>query len=59
VIRVENLPMEQMKTQQRRNPVAAAPILRKGGAHQKSRTAERAKVRLQLKRETVEWRQPR
>lgn len=51
--------MEQMKTQQRRNPVAAAPILRKGGAHQKSRTAERAKARLQLKRETVEWRQPR
>ncbi|HRD65245.1 MAG TPA: hypothetical protein PKY50_03735 [Candidatus Competibacter sp.] len=44
---------------QRRNPVAAAPILRKGGAHQKSRTAERSKARDQLKRETAEWRRPR
>ena len=51
--------MEKIIQRSRRNPVVAAPILRKGGAHQKSRTAERAKARLQLKRETVEWRQPR
>lgn len=36
-----------------RNPVAAAPILRKGGVHQKSKTAERTKARLQLKREAA------
>ncbi|MDG4549891.1 MAG: hypothetical protein P9F19_01575 [Candidatus Contendobacter sp.] len=43
----------------RRNPVAAAPILRKGGAHQKSKTVERAEVRVQLWRESAEWRRPR
>ncbi|MDG4594626.1 MAG: hypothetical protein P9F75_02860 [Candidatus Contendobacter sp.] len=43
----------------RRNPVAAAPILRKGGAHQKSKTAERAQVRAQLRRESTAWRRPR
>ncbi|MDG4554130.1 MAG: hypothetical protein P9E24_07770 [Candidatus Competibacter sp.] len=43
--------------QRRRNPVAAAPILRKGGAHLKSKTAERAKIRSQLKRDASEWRQ--
>ncbi|MFZ1643879.1 MAG: hypothetical protein WAV07_21130 [Candidatus Contendobacter sp.] len=42
----------------RRNPVAAAPILRKGGAHQKSKTAERTQVRTQLRRESAEWRPP-
>ena len=51
--------MENNRQRQRRNPVAAAPILRKGGAHQKSRSAERVKNRAQLKRETVEWRPPR
>ncbi|HRC72511.1 MAG TPA: hypothetical protein PK880_08250 [Candidatus Competibacter sp.] len=40
----------------RRNPVATAPILRKGGAHQPSRSADRAKLRAQLKRETSQWR---
>ncbi len=43
----------------RRNPVAAAPILRKGGAHQKNRSAERAKTRAQLKRDIADWRPPR
>ncbi len=42
--------------QRRRNPVAAAPILRKGGAHLKSKTAERTKSRSQLKRDANEWR---
>ena len=40
---------------QRRNPVAAAPILRKGGVHQRSRTAERAQTRRQLRRECAAW----
>ncbi len=39
----------------RRNPVAAASILRKGGAHEKSRTSERAAIRRQLRRETADW----
>ncbi|MBS1222532.1 MAG: hypothetical protein H6R24_2037 [Proteobacteria bacterium] len=42
----------------RRNPVAAAPILRKGGAHQQSKTAERTQIRTQLRRESAEWRLP-
>jgi len=42
-----------------RNPVAAAPILRKGGAHRKSRSADRAEARARLKRETAEWRPSR
>jgi hypothetical protein len=42
-----------------RNPVAAAPILRKGGAHQKTRSAERAEARVRLKRESADWRPPR
>lgn len=42
--------------QQRRNPVAAAPILRKGGVHQKSKSAERTQIRVQLKREAGQWR---
>ncbi|MER2529441.1 MAG: hypothetical protein ABTR07_16065 [Candidatus Competibacter denitrificans] len=39
----------------RRNPIAAAPILRKGGAHQKPKTAERVKARLQVKQEAATW----
>lgn len=48
--------MEKIILRLRRNPVANAPILRKGGAHQKSKTAERVKARSQLRRETAEWR---
>ena len=51
--------MEKIMQRPRRNPVAAAPILRKGGAHQMSKTAERTQVRIQLRRESVEWRRPR
>ncbi len=47
------------KVSQRRNPVAAAPILRKGGAHQKSKTAERSQVRVLLRQEWAAWRRPR
>lgn len=39
----------------RRNQVATAPILRKGGVHQRSKTAERTHVRLQLRREGEAW----
>lgn len=42
--------------QQRRNPVATTPLLRKGGPHQKSRSSERTKIRLQVKREAIAWR---
>ncbi len=41
----------------RRNPVAAAPLLRKGGVHQKSNTAERSQARIRLKREAARWSQ--
>ena len=42
----------------RSNPVAAAPILRKGGVHQKSKTVERTRIRKQLKQEAAEWQPP-
>lgn len=47
------------KVNQRRNPVAVALILRKGGAHRKSKTAERSQVRVLLQREWAAWRRPR
>jgi len=56
---MENIIMEKIIQRPRRNPVAAAPILRKGGAHQPSKTAERTRVRTQLQRESAEWRRPR
>lgn len=34
-----------------RNPVARSPLLRKGGAHGKSRSGERMKTRNALRRE--------
>jgi len=55
----ENRIMEKTIQRSRRSPVASAPILRKGGAHQKSKTAERAKIRSQLRQDTAAWRQPR
>ena len=48
--------MEIRLSRRRGNPVAAAPILRKGGVHQKSKTGERTQIRKQLKRETTAWR---
>ena len=50
--------MEKILPRPRRNPVAAAPILRKGGVHEKSKTAERAKVRCQLRRDASRWPAP-
>jgi hypothetical protein len=35
----------------RRNPVARAPLLRKGGVHQKSKSAERQQTKQSLRRE--------
>ena len=51
--------MNNLPKPKHRNPVAAAPILRKGGAHQKSRSAERTQSRTQLRREIREWRPSR
>lgn len=43
----------------RRNPVATSPLLRKGGAHVKSASAERNQARQglkrQLRREDISW----
>ena len=55
----ENIIMENISQRSRRNPVATAPILRKGGMHQKSKTAERSRVRSRLRQESAEWRQSR
>jgi hypothetical protein len=38
-----------------RNPVARAPILRKGGVHVKSKSSQRAKTRKELKDAVVQW----
>ena len=35
-----------------RNPVARSPLLRKGGVHRKSRSAERMRSKRELKEET-------
>ena len=51
--------MEKISQRSRRNPVATAPILRKGGMHQKSKTAERSRIRIRLRQESAEWRQSR
>lgn len=48
---MDNLP----KLMKHRNPVAAAPILRKGGVHQKSQSAQRTQARTQLRREIRQW----
>lgn len=48
--------MQMGKTTQRprRNPVAAAPILRKGGVHLSAKAAQRGKTRLQLRRDVAD-----
>lgn len=38
-----------------RNPVARTPILGKGGAHVKSRSGERHKLKQQIQREARQW----
>ena len=39
----------------RRNPIARALILRKGGVHSKSRSAERTQAKKILKKEVENW----
>ena len=41
--------MAKVKRNKPRNPVATAPIMRKGGVHQKSRSGERQQGKQQLK----------
>lgn len=38
-----------------RNTVARSPLLRKGGVHQKARSAERQRQRLQVEDAVDEW----
>ena len=40
-----------------RNPVARSPLLRKGGAHRKSRSAERMRSKRELKEEAEDERE--
>ena len=40
-----------------RNPVARSPILRRGGVHQRSRTAERQQARAQTRELAEDWRE--
>lgn len=41
--------MAKVKRNKRRNPVAMAPIMRKGGVHEKSRSGERQQGKQKLK----------
>jgi hypothetical protein len=41
--------------QTRRNPVARSPLLRKGGAHVKSKTGQRVRARLSTHDAIFEW----
>lgn len=38
-----------------RNPVATSPILRKGGAHVKSKTSQRTRLKQDVKNAVTEW----
>ena len=38
-----------------RNPVALSPLLKKGGAHQKSKSGQRAQARQSLSHALDEW----
>ena len=40
-----------------RNPVARSPLLRKGGVHQKSKTAKRRQTSQALKVQLEDWRE--
>ena len=40
-----------------RNPVARSPLMRRGGAHQRSRTAERQQSRAQTSELAEDWRE--
>ena len=39
----------------RSNPVARSPLLRKGGAHDKSKSAKRSRDKRDIERESDEW----
>ena len=39
----------------RRNPIARSPLLRKGGAHVKSKTGQRVRARLTTQNAIDEW----
>ncbi len=38
-----------------RNPVAQAPLLRKGGAHIKTKSSQRTQVRKEINRSITDW----
>lgn len=44
------IPQASAQKHVRINPIARAPILRKGGAHQKSRSSERQQEKCQLRK---------
>jgi hypothetical protein len=44
-----------MPTIKVRNPIARAPILRKGGAHVKSKSSQRTLVKRDIRRKVDEW----
>ncbi len=44
-----------MPTIKLRNPIARAPILRKGGAHVKSKSSQRTQVKRDIRRKVDEW----
>ena len=40
-----------MPKKKRKNPLAKSPLLKKGGVHERSKSAERTKKKRELKRE--------
>jgi len=44
-----------MRTFRVRNPIARDPLLRKGGAHVKSKSRQRAQVKRDVKKDVDEW----
>lgn len=40
-----------------RNPVARSPLLRKGGAHEKSKTSQRRQQRAAIQTQLEDWRE--
>ena len=50
-MRISKMPEQTTRQHRRRNPVALAAILRKGGVHEKSRKAKRQKQKNALRKE--------
>ncbi len=44
-----------MSTLKVKNPIARAPLLRKGGAHVKAKSSQRAQVKRDIKRALEDW----